>query len=83
MAAREHGEVVTIWNTLSGQKSRFPAVLVSRLVFFLRMDRSWRAHICVAALVPRVGLEPTPSCEDRILSPAQSAITSDVGLMLD
>ena len=30
-----------------------------------------KAAICLKPVVPKVGLEPTPSWEDRILSPAR------------
>ena len=38
-------------------------------LFPLRANR--QVAICRKYIVPKVGLEPTPSCEDRILSPVR------------
>jgi hypothetical protein len=45
-----------------------------RVVAFVQLkDRRAIKHGAIhrESLVPKVGLEPTPSCEDRILSPAR------------
>ena len=45
-----------------------------RALVFVMFEGGWSINdsaIHPESLVPKVGLEPTPSCEDRILSPAR------------
>jgi hypothetical protein len=61
---------------LNSGSCRSPGSATARLVRESRMSlclpsRSGRSPMWSSRLVPKVGLEPTPSCEDRILSPAR------------
>jgi hypothetical protein len=52
----------------------FVNIDTGRLVSFVNFEDGRaikQGAIHLESLIPKVGLEPTPSCEDRILSPAR------------
>ena len=52
----------------------FVNIETGRLVSFVNFEDGRaikQGAIHLESLIPKVGLEPTPSCEDRILSPAR------------
>ena len=67
---------IRITQRLLGERCRAVSVVnieTGRVVAFVKL-KDGRAikqgAIHLESLIPKVGLEPTPSCEDRILSPA-------------
>jgi hypothetical protein len=68
---------IRITQRLLGERCRAVSVVnieTGRVVAFVKL-KDGRAikqgAIHLESLIPKVGLEPTPSCEDRILSPAR------------